>query len=197
MSGSKTNTGTVSAWRFLKRNPDYIEAWRGAAEEVSGPEGAAFPVRTQTRGDLAAAGWGVLAWEDPLGKNGPASPFWADAPMLEAESAGGGASGLAELFGGARLAGLRLRDGALIVKIERGGSAVQLRIADGDGFDPGDGLVLRLGLGLDLPVALARARDLWAIAGARGRAGGGPPPRAGKASCSAPSTASWPANRTA
>ena len=126
--------------------------------------------------------WGLLAWEDPLAKDGPAAPFWADAPMLEAESAGGGAPGLAGLLegAGARLAGLRLLDGALILKIERGRSAVQLRIADGDGFDPDGGLVLRLGLGLDLPVALARARDLWAIAGARGKAQG-LPPGAGKA----------------
>ena len=197
MSGRKTkSTGAVSAWRFLKKNPDYIEEWQSVAGDASGPQGGAFPVRAQTRADLAAAGWGVLAWEDPLGKEGPTSPFWADAPMLDAESAGGGAPGLAELLGGARLDGLRLRDGALILKIERGRSAVQLRIADGVGFDPDGGLVLRLGLGLDLPVALARARDLWAIAGARGKAQG-LPPGAGKASCSAPSTASWPASRTA
>ena len=62
---------------------------------------------------MAAAGWGLLAWEDPLAATGPASPFWAEASMLEAEPVGRGAPGL--LLGA------------------------------GDGFDPGDGLMLRLG----------------------------------------------------
>ena len=68
---------------------------------------------------------------------------------------------------GARLSGLRLTGGALILKIVRSSDAVQLRIADGDGFDPGRGLVLRLGVGLNLPVKLVHGADLWAVLGVR------------------------------
>ena len=63
-------------------------------------------------GPCGAGRFGLLAREDPLAAHGPASPFRAVAPMLEA---------------GAALAGLRLDDGALILKVERDGRALQLR----------------------------------------------------------------------
>ena len=196
-----TNGGPVRAWQFLKRNPRYFADWRDADPAPSvGP--ASFPLRAQSRSDAAAAAWGLLAWECPQGEDGPSSPFWAGAPMPEAESAPPdtpGMPGLSTLLrdAGARLSGLRLSGGALILKIERGGDAVQVRIADGKPFDPGRGLVLRLPVRLELFVNLVNDRGLWAghparVKKARATAGGWMTP-----SCFAPSTASSPASPNA
>ena len=77
-----TNTGGPRAWQYLKRNPDYVESWRQSA--IPAPdEPAPFPLRVQSEADRKAAAWGMLAWEDPTTEDGPASPFWADAPTLE------------------------------------------------------------------------------------------------------------------
>ena len=65
-----------------------------------------------------------------------------------------------------RLLGLRLEDGAAIVKVEHGEDSVQSRIADGAAFDPAGGIDLRLPLELDLRVRLRRVAKLWPTAGA-------------------------------
>ena len=192
MNGGRAAVRPVSAWRFLRRNPDYVEAWRAVAVNLPSQPGGNLRMRAQTDEDLEAAAWGLLAWEDPLDEDGPASPFWAEAPMLDAEAAPQSVPPLAKVIGeaGARLAGLRLADGALVLKIERGEAAAQVRIGDAEAFDPAGGLVLRLAFGLELPVALARVRDLWAIMDTGGRKGGGPSPGPGRASSCSPSTAS-------
>ena len=73
---------------------------------------------------------------------------------------------LAEMLGapGVRLSGLRLEDGAAIVKVEDGESSTQIRIADGAGFDPAGGIDIRFPAVLDLRLRLRRAADLWPIA---------------------------------
>jgi hypothetical protein len=154
------------AWLFLKRNPAYIED-RESAGAVSAPgEAAPFPIRARTEADGKAASWGLLAWEDPFDEAGPVSPFWADAPMLEAAPEPS-APPLTDLLEapGLRLSGLRLEDGAVILKAERGDAAVQVRIADGQGFDPAGGIALRVPLTLDLRQHLSRVADLWSVAG--------------------------------
>ena len=75
--------GAVTAWRILKRHPCYREAWLAASDRIARPEGEPVPIRRQTEADLEAAPWGLLAWEDPLADDRPASPFWSDAPMEE------------------------------------------------------------------------------------------------------------------
>ena len=157
------------AWEYLRRNPGYIEARRAAAEPAP-EEPAPFPLRTQTAADREAAAWGLLAWEDPDGGAGPASPFWADAPMLEAAPSAE-APALAELLRepGVRLSGLRLDDGAAIVKVEDGAGSAQIRIAGGAGFDPAGGIDLRLPMGPDLRVRLRRVAELWPIGGAESK----------------------------
>lgn len=161
----KAAAEAVRAWLFLKRNPDYIADRENAGGVPAPDEAAPFPIRARTEVDRGAAGWGLLAWEDPFDEAGPASPFWADAPMLEAAPEPG-APALTELLKapGLRLSGLRLEDGALIVKAERGGAAVQMRVADGAEFDPAGGIVLRLPVELDLHRHLRRAADLWSVA---------------------------------
>ena len=100
----------VRAWRFLRHVSEYEAAWRARAAVPtpsgggpgqdpgepgpapgSGPEpapdpfrGRAFPVREQTRGDLDAARFDLLAWADPRAEDGPASPFWVQDDMPEA-----------------------------------------------------------------------------------------------------------------
>ena len=162
-------TEASRAWEYLRRNPDYIEARRTAAEPAP-VEPAPFPLRAQTAADRDAAGWGLLAWEDPDVETGPASPFWADAPMLEAVPSPQ-APALAELLKEpeVRLSGLRLEDGAAILKVERGEGSVQIRIADGAAFDPAGGIALRLPLALDLQVRLRRTAELWPTAGAENK----------------------------
>ena len=161
-----SNIEAARAWKYLRRNPKFIEA-RGAAAEPVPEEPAPFPLRAQTAADRKAAAWGLLAWEDPHDEAGPASPFWADAPMLEA-SLSPETPALAELLGepGVGLSGLRLEDGAVIVKVEVGEGSVQIRIADGAGFDPAGGVDLRLPTVLDLRMRLCRAAELWPIGAA-------------------------------
>ena len=161
-----SDTEATRAWKYLRRNPAYVEARRAAAEPAP-EEPAPFPLRAQTAADREAAAWGLLAWEDPDGETGPASPFWADAPMLEAVPSPE-APALVEMLKEpeVRLSGLRLDDGAAVLRVERGEGAVQIRIADGAGFDPSGGIALRLPLALDLQVRLRRTAELWPIAGA-------------------------------
>ena len=158
------NTEGARAWEFLRRNPAYIEDWKRSGAPAS-PEAAPFPLRAQSEADRDAAAWGLLAWEDPSSEDGPASPFWAEATMLEAVPASE-APAVCELLEvpEARLSGLRIDGGAVILKVEQGEAAVQVRIADGDAFDPEGGLEVRLPVDLDLHVRLRRSADLWPIA---------------------------------
>ena len=195
------NNGPARAWQFLKCNPDYRAGWRAAAPPAP-LEPAPFPLRARSRADAAAAAWGLLAWADPDGGDELPSPFWADTPMVEAESAPPGARGapaFVPLFreAGARLSGLWLSGGALLLNIESEDDAMQVRIADGGAFDPRRGLVLRQSFGLGLPVNLAHAGDLWAFAcagvkKARATAAGWMTP-----SCCSPSTGLSAARPTA
>lgn len=165
-----SNTEAARAWKYLRRNPAYIED-SGRAAEPAPAEPAPFPLRRQTECDLEAASWGLLAWEDPLDEAGPASPFWMEAPTLEALPVPGGPT-LAELLDVPEvgLSGLRLVSGAVIVKVERGEASVQIRIADGGAFDPGGGVdLLRLRACHDLPERLRRVSELWPIGGAESK----------------------------
>ena len=101
------------------------------------------------------------------------SPFWADAPMAECEW-GARPPSLAGLVakGGGRLAGLRLTDGTLVLKIEKRYGAAQLRIVPGSGFEHGAGLVVRVGFGPERAQTTAQLEAL-------GRLVEGPGPRPG------------------
>ena len=173
--------GGAGVWPFLRCTRDYRKAWRAHAQPPE-YEDAPFPVRLQSEADLEAErGWRMLAWEDPFDEDGPASPFWADAPMLSGEGSDAAPPLLPLLAGaGARLDGLRLRDGGLVLKAEKGGTAVQLRI-DGDGpLKAGGGVRLYHDWGLCLPVEIARMTDLWSVSG-------GPDPRTGRTAMAAAS----------
>ena len=129
--------GARPSWRSLRTDPDYVADWRANA----GPtvhEAPPFPFRRQTEADLKAARWNVLAWEDPRYPS-LAELFWADTPMIEtrtAGDAGGYALWHVVRMSGARFMGLRLRDGTLIVKFVKGRRSAQIRVIDGEAFDP-------------------------------------------------------------
>ena len=162
-------------WAFLQRHPDYRADW---LEHAALPEfePAPFPVRVQSQDDLAAAGpWSLLAWQDPgaVG-DGLASPFWDGVPMLEA-IVSRRAPPLLPLLeeAGATVAGLRLRDGLLVLRIVQGGAAVQLLVECDRPFAAGDGLRVFLDVDLRLSVRIGQLRDLWNVVG-------GPAPRRGR-----------------
>ena len=121
--------GGARAWQFLKRNDAYGEARLSLGAGAPGDEDAPFPIRRQSAADREAAGFGLLAWEDPFAPAGPPSPFWSVAPMIEAAPAPAEGPGLAQMAheSGAALAGLRLADGALILKVERAGCGISRR----------------------------------------------------------------------
>ena len=171
------NTAGPRAWTYLRENPDYRTAWREKAgtpafEGESGDGSAG--IRIQSPADAEALEpWGLLAWQDPFG-NGPASAFWAEARMLVAEPFPARTPLMPMLArAGARVEGVRLADGGLVLKIEQHFAALQIRIPSGRMFDPGDGIMAVLELDLPLEMAIARIRDLWTLKG------GQPPQRGG------------------
>ena len=154
----------VRAWLFLRASRTYRAAWKGRKPHPGLPEAAPFPVRLQTAADLAARRFGLHAWENPYAKDGPLAPFWAGAATPDGRVAPGGAP-LAELAAAvdAGLSGLRLADGALILRIEQDGRSMQLRIGGGARF-PRDG-------GLLIVREVLRIEDIWS---------GVPAPRSGR-----------------
>ena len=152
--------GGARGWQFLRRNPEFHEVWEACAQERPVFEDAPFPICRPTDAEREIGRFGLFAVEDPFAVDGPASPFWSVAAMLDVER-----EETQERAAGTALAGLRLADGALILKLERGGRALQLRIAAGAAFDPGRHSVqTTFGLLSGWPKRYARAGS--AVAGA-------------------------------
>ena len=133
-------------------------------------------MRLRSEADRAAeTRWGLLAWADPDGA--ALSPFLARAPMLEGEGSATAPPLLPLLErAGASVEGVRLEDGSLVLMIEQGGSAVQVRVTEDAALMAGGGLRLFHDWGLELPVAIGRLGDLWSVSGGPARrtgSGGG------------------------
>lgn len=163
----------VSAWAVLRRHADYREAWRKAARRRAFEE-APFPLRVQTDSDLQAERWRLLAWEDPEAGD-TVSPFWIGAPTIEG-AIRPGALPLAAMAQEPKtgVEGLRLLDGALMLKIAYGGAVVRIRIRDGGPFPPDAGIEVVHDFGLRMPQTAETIFDFWAVAGE-------PPPSRGRA----------------
>ena len=156
------DSGSI-AWAFLRQKPDYREAWESERAPAAF-EAAPFPIRIQGAADRGAERVALLAWEDPDRDDGAVSPFWVEAPMLEGELVAGAKPLVPMVDGaGARIEGLRLAGGALVLKIERGEFAAQVHIGAPGPFPADAGLVVRLEYGLPLPLLIGRLRDLWAL----------------------------------
>ena len=161
------------AWEFLRRNARYREAY-GYEARAPAFEPGPFPVRIQSEADRAAAPFALLSFENPDATAGAGFPFFAEAPMLEGELVAGARPLLPLLArAGACVEGLRLLDGGLILKIERGRDAAQVRLAAAGPFPDDAALMVRLEYGLPLPVLVERLKELWALAH-------GPAPRHGR-----------------
>ena len=154
----------VRAWRFIRASKAYRDAWNRRRPQPGLPEWGPFPVRLRTGADTGALRWGMLAWEDPDAEL-PLAPFWISAGVVDGEVSHGAAP-LVRLAaeGGTTLAGLRLDDGALMLRIEQPGRAMQVRLPSGCVF-PEDG-------GLRLIREVERIEDVWL---------GAPVPRFGRA----------------
>ena len=113
--------GGPRTWKLLCGLGACRAAWEAHAEPPAYEE-TAFPVRVQSKADLAVRvqskadlaarvqskadlaardPWRIEAWENPFARDGPASPFLAGEPMLE--GAGGAACGVSCSPGRARL----------------------------------------------------------------------------------------------
>ena len=161
------------AWAYLSRSPDYRTAWAASAQ-AQAYEAGPISLRIQSANDLGAARFALLAWEDPDRPDDVVSPFWAEAPMLDGELVQGARPLLPLLASsGARIEGLRLGSGGLVLKVQRGDKAAQVRIGAGGPFPADAGLVVRLDYAHPLPVLIERVRDLWNVTH-------GPVPRRGR-----------------
>ena len=174
---SATETGDgVLAWMVLRQVGDYGEAWRrhaAAAGLSAEPEPGPFSIRVQTEADVEAERFEMLAWEDPWRADGPASAFWRQDGMPEGVLEPG-AEPLAGLVGDrGSVEGLRLLGGDLVLKIEHGGAAVQVRLRNVARFPDDGGISVKHGFGLRIPLSVRRLLDFWSVAGL-------PAPRNGK-----------------
>ena len=173
----------VRAWRFIRASKAYRDAWERQRPLPGLPERAPFPVRMRTDADAGAMRWGMLSWEDPHDADGPLAPFWATAGVVAGEVSRD-APPLARIAaeGGASLSGLQLGDGALMLRIERDGRSVQVRVDGGGGFQEDAGLRLLL------VREVAAIGDLWPGAP-------DPPGRTRRAAGTASCSSRWNARR--
>lgn len=155
------------AWSFLRCDPAYRAAWRDQAAPPAYERDTPFPVRVQAAADRAAvADWSLLAWQDPLAKAGPLSAFFSDVPMLDGTGSASAPPLLPLLArAGATVEGLRLTNGVLILKVERDGRAIQVRVANAGPLLAGGGVRVWHEWGLRLPMNIAQLTDLWSVSG--------------------------------
>ena len=162
--------GPAGDWHALRSNHDYRADWRAQGGEPPVVESAGFALRAQTEADLEAARWGLLAWENPRERS-KFGPFWIDEKMLTAVVVEPGEPlGMLARATGMSVAGLRLLDGALVLKVHRGRRVEQIRVLQGDSFDM-ERTALQLQYPLDAlpPTATPRLLNLAEITKLRKR----------------------------
>ena len=156
------------AWMVLRRVAEYREAWSGHAAScgaLAAPEPGPFPIRVQTKADLEADRFEMLAWDDPWKADGPASPFWLQDGMPEGLLEPG-AQPLAALVGDrGSVEGIRLLGGDLVLKIEVASAAVQILLRGVGRFPEDGGIIIKLPFGLRIPQSVQRLLDFWSVAG--------------------------------
>ncbi len=165
-SGTETGDG-VLAWMVLRQVGEYREAWdrHAAAGASAATETGPFPIRVQTEADREAERFEMLAWEDPRKADGPASAFWRQDGMPEGVLEPGAEPLVGMVGDRGSVEGLRLLDGDLVLKIEHGGAAVQVRLRDVARFPDGGAISVKHGFGLRMPLSVRRLLDFWSVAG--------------------------------
>ncbi len=174
---SETETGDgVLAWMVLRQVNDYREAWSlyaASAGVSAAPEPGPFRIRVQTEADLEADRFEMFAWEDPRKAGGPASAFWRQDGMPEGVLEPGAEPLVGMIGDRGSVEGLRLLGGDLVLKIEFGGAAVQVRLRNVARFPDDGGISIKHRFGLRIPLSVRRLLDFWSVAGR-------PAPRNGK-----------------
>lgn len=158
----------VLAWTVLRRVGDYHDAWRShaaGAGALVALEPGPFRIRIQTEADLEADRFEMLAWEDPWKADGPASCFWRQCGMPEGQLDSRARSLVALVGEGGSIEGLRLLGGDLVLKIEYGGAAVQIRVSGVERFPDDGGISVSHAFGLRMPLSVRRLLDFWSVAG--------------------------------
>ena len=168
--------GPVGDWHALRADPGYRADWQKRGVAASVVESGGFMLRAQTEADLDAARWGLLAWEDPRERSG-FKPFWIDEGMLEGsvvEPDGSAPSLMEEARAtGISVSGLRLLDGALVLKFRRWRRVEQVRVSEGGSLDmERAALQLRWPFQVSPPAELPRLLNLDAMTTPRKRASG-------------------------
>ena len=106
-------------WHALRSDSSYKADWLAHGGAPAVVEGAGFALRAQTEADLEDARWGLLAWKDPRERS-RFRPFWIDEKMLMAViMKPGDPVGRMARATGMSVSGLRLLDGALVIKVRR------------------------------------------------------------------------------
>ncbi len=160
----KATQARNTAWNFLRKNPDYISDWHHPDTTPSIKNDTnSLNIYEQHQHDLSAKKWGLFMYQDPTASPESITPFWSIAPTLDAEIVHGSLPPLLPMLRkvGAKITGLLLLNGDLVLKVEHGAMSVQVRIKDGKKFDETSGLTLHLPLDLTLPIRLTRSLDLW------------------------------------
>ncbi len=157
----------VLAWMALRRVEAYEDAWRryGADGKALLLEPGPFRIRLQTKADLEAGRFELLAWEDPRKADGPASPFWRQDGMLEGLLEPGAQPLAATVADGGSVEGLRLLGGGLVVKVESADAVVQIRLRSAAKFPEDGGIFIKHPFGLSMPQSVRRILDFWSVAG--------------------------------
>ena len=126
--------GTL-AWRVLRQVGDYVDTWErhAASSAVQAPE--PFRIRVQSKSDIEAARFELLAWEDP---SGPGPPFWRQDRMAEAVLNLEAMPLAAIPDQDGTVDALRPLCGDLVVRVGYGAASVLVRVRDAPRF-PDDG----------------------------------------------------------
>lgn len=159
-------SASLWAWEFLRRNPAYRSDWSRFSSYRGTSTDHSISLYQQKVSDQEAMKWGLMAYEHPDAETDRASLFWTIETMLEAEVVQNVEAPFLPMLdkSGAGVSGLQLLDGGLVLKLEREGNSVQIRLRDGLSFNEFSGIELRLPLNQRLPVRLSRSLDFWNIA---------------------------------
>lgn len=169
-------TSSKIAWAYLRRNPDYQNDRRHhAAKTQVGVGCGIYPCVQQTKSDLRAKKWGLLAYADPTAHK---TPFWhpdKSKITVAAEALNTEAKTDAPPFipmlrkANAEVQGLRLFDGRLCLNIASEDSSIQLMFPPGTALEDDTPVTLILPFGLELPVQAEKAKTLWDVSNGRAK----------------------------
>jgi len=161
-----THNRETTAWRFLKRNPNYqIELHENKAIKPTSQLSYFHFFSKQRENDQYAEKWGLYAFENTQPLQQKRSPFWIDTPTLEADIIQSADNSILSLVQKSKaiISALQLLNNDLLLKIENIQLSIQIRIRNGCTFSAKDGLSIRSPLDLSFPQQMNGLTQLWQI----------------------------------